>query len=388
MSRKFTHEEFVDIVNQKYNNNIVVLDKFVNTRTKIRCKCLFHNEEWEVLPTALTRKNSVVGCPICGLEKIKKSLLSNTEEFVKKLHLVNEDVIITSEYISANDKIDCECRICGNHFKMRPNSLLNGQKCPTCSRNRARESQLLSNEEFLNRLKSDNPNVTPMEKYKGRHEKILCFCSKHNSFWKTRPSELLNGHGCPQCYTERIGNALKLSDDEFKIKLKQKNPDIELIGEYINAKTHTAFKCKKCGHIWETAPNNLIYGKLTGCPKCQTYSKGEDRIKYFLECKNIKYKLHKTYNGLVGIGGKLLSYDFYLSDYNMLIEFQGEQHEHAIECFGGDKKFKSQQEHDKRKREYAKLHGIGLLEIWYWDYNNIEQILSEKLNINNNQKSA
>lgn len=55
------------------------------------------------------------------------------------------------------------------------------------------------------------------------------------------------------------------------------------------------------------------------------------------------------------------------------------QHEQPVEYFGGKEKFKIQQEHDRRKRDYAKEHNIELLEIWYWDFNNIEQILSEKI---------
>ena len=38
-----------------------------------------------------------------------------------------------------------------------------------------------------------------------------------------------------------------------------------------------------------------------------------------------------------------------------------------------------QQEHDRRKRNYAKDHNIELLEIWYYDFNNIEQILESRL---------
>ena len=41
--------------------------------------------------------------------------------------------------------------------------------------------------------------------------------------------------------------------------------------------------------------------------------------------------------------------------------------------------FKKQQEHDKRKREYAKNHEIKLLEIWYYDFDNIKEILEEHI---------
>ena len=46
--------------------------------------------------------------------------------------------------------------------------------------------------------------------------------------------------------------------------------------------------------------------------------------------------------------------------------------------------FKKQLEHDRRKREYAKKNNIDLLEIWYYDIDNIENILIERLHIENN----
>ena len=76
-----------------------------------------------------------------------------------------------------------------------------------------------------------------------------------------------------------------------------------------------------------------------------------------------------------------LSYDFYLPQYNLLVEVQGEQHERPIRQFGGEEQFQKQIEHDKRKREYAKSHGYKLLEIWYYDYNNIEEILNRELEV-------
>lgn len=42
----------------------------------------------------------------------------------------------------------------------------------------------------------------------------------------------------------------------------------------------------------------------------------------------------------------------------------------------------------KDKREYAKSHNIELMEIWYWDKDKINEILSNKLNINNIEKLA
>ena len=60
---------------------------------------------------------------------------------------------------------------------------------------------------------------------------------------------------------------------------------------------------------------------------------------------------------------------------------EGGQHEKPIDLFGGEEQFKIQQEHDKRKKEYAKLHNIKLLEIWYYDFDNITEILNKELGL-------
>ena len=54
-----------------------------------------------------------------------------------------------------------------------------------------------------------------------------------------------------------------------------------------------------------------------------------------------------------------------MPDYNILIEYQGQQHYESFEYFGGKNKFKSQQYHDKLKRDYAKDKGYKLLELHY-----------------------
>jgi len=137
------------------------------------------------------------------------------------------------------------------------------------------------------------------------------------------------------------------------------------------------------------------------CPECE-YSKGEERISNWLinnefnklveeqfnilndlEKKKYKYYIpQKEYDGLVGLSKGNLSYDFYLPNYNLLIEYQGEQHEKYISYFYKSKKdFEKQLEHDLRKREYAQNYNIKLLEIWYFNYDNIETILEKELRL-------
>ena len=139
------------------------------------------------------------------------------------------------------------------------------------------------------------------------------------------------------------------------------------------------------------------------CPDCN-FSLGEEEISFHLINNNwtkisqddyekllvgsiIKYYIpQKTFKGLIGVGNGLLSYDFYLPKYNLLIEFQGKQHEKPVDFAGkgkewAEKQFEQQKEHDKRKREYAEENKIKLLEIWYKDFDNIETILEKELSL-------
>ena len=144
------------------------------------------------------------------------------------------------------------------------------------------------------------------------------------------------------------------------------------------------------------------------CPECE-YSKGEEKISnYFInlgfikitdedykilddtfKLKNNYYISQKKFDGLVGLGKGLLSYDFYLPNkqHNILIEYQGMQHEKYCKGFHkSNKDFEKQVEHDRRKCEYANSNSIELLEIWYWDFDNIEEILIRELNENFNKE--
>ena len=63
--RKKTHQEFIDEISIK-NPNIEILSTYVDSRTKITCKCKICEHEWNVLPTSLSRG---IGCPSCGIDK-------------------------------------------------------------------------------------------------------------------------------------------------------------------------------------------------------------------------------------------------------------------------------------------------------------------------------
>ena len=113
------------------------------------------------------------------------------------------------------------------------------------------------------------------------------------------------------------------------------------------------------------------------CPICNS-PKGEDFIIKLLEELGIKFihdeSIWKPYNNLRP--------DFFLPNYNLVIEFDGIQHFEPIDFFGGQKGFEKRKQKDREKNEYCKNNNIDILRIPYWDFDNIEKIIKNKLKIN------
>lgn len=295
------------------------------------------------------------------------------EQFIKEFNEKNSNannIEILGKYEGGKKPILCRCLIDNNIWSPRAEKLLINRGCPVCANNIKKTT-----EQFKKELKIKNPNIEVLGEYDGANTSIKCKCKVDGYEWYPIPHSLLQGCGCPKC-----ANNIAKTTEEFKEELKKINPNIEILGEYTNNKTYIPCKCLKCSYEWETTPSILTNNK-SGCPRCSE-SKGEKEIDKYLVQYNIKYEIQKDFEGLLGIGNGLLSYDFYLPTYNLLIEYQGEYHDGTVnKKMQSEEKLKKQQEHDRRKREYAEKNNIQLLEIWYWDFDKIENILIKELNL-------
>jgi transposase-like protein len=227
---------------------------------------------------------------------------------------------------------------------------------------------------------SDKNNKSPFE-YASRTEQEVYWCCEngiHEDYLRRIDNSVLRNFRCPECYGK-----FKKTQEEFEKEIYELVGDEYLVlSKYNNNQTKVLFKhnLSECGNEFLMQPSNFFYGEQR-CPACKQ-SKGEKRIREWLISKNINLEPQMKYEELLGIGGKRLSYDFYLPIYNILIEYQGEQHEKFTECFHKtEDDFKRQIEHDKRKRNYANKNKIELLEIWYWDFGRVEDVLNDYLNI-------
>lgn len=119
----------------------------------------------------------------------------------------------------------------------------------------------LTHNEYVLRVTNVNPNIEVLGEYSGVHTKILHRCKTDGYEWHVSPTSILHGHGCPICY----GNNKK-THEQYVLEVATINPNIKVVGEYVNAKQNILHRCKIDGYEWEAKPNNILNGM--GCPVC------------------------------------------------------------------------------------------------------------------------
>lgn len=363
---KITFEEYTQIIIDK-NIPVIPLTGFKSMHKKFLHQCKICGFQWETYPYNILKNHL---CSKCNFEKKKKT----HEQYVNEMYNINPYIEILSEYVGMDKKIKVGCKICGNKWEVLAKTPYSGCGCKLCGYELMKSKIRKSNQEFLNEINEINKNIEILDVYINNYTKINIKCKVCENKWNTMPIQLLDGHGCPECSNKKK----RLSKEDFLGRVREYvDGRIEVFGEYTGLLSHYHCRCNICNFEWDTQGTILVNNH--GCPKC-SFSRGEKRITTFLDRNKIKYLPQYKFSGLKGVGNKLLSYDFYLPEMNLLIEYQGRQHDKPIEYFGGQEQFMVQQEHDKRKRDYAKEHNIELLEIWYYDENNIEEILIKYLN--------
>ncbi len=321
------------------------------------------------------------------------------------LKLNNKPFELVSDKYEHNKKLlkwKCLKEECQEVFEMRWNNVSNNQGCPFCNGKQVGLSNCLAtkNPELSKEWHpTKNGKLTPYNVTHRSDKKVWWLCSNNSRHEWFASIKSRNTTNCPYCsgnLPSEDYNLLIINPElckEWDYEKNKKKPE-----EYTPGSDKKVWwKCLDCNHSWKSLIKHR--NNSSGCPECNK-SKGEKECKRvfiskgFIKIERKEYKeLSHTdknnnvyfipqmkFDGLVGLKNRLLSYDFYLPKYNFLIEYQGEQHEKYIPGFHKSKKdFEKQLEYDRRKREYAQNNNINLLEIWYYDFNNIEEILDKEL---------
>lgn len=187
------------------------------------------------------------------------------EEIKKRLEDINPDIeILSTEYINANTKLKCRCKIDGCVWYPTWGRLQQGGGCPECGKKSMANKQRYNLDKIKSKLKNINPNIEILSnEYKNNQTKLHCKCLIDGYEWYATWNKLQQGRGCPECGGVRTDYTI----DDIKTKLKLVNPNIEILSnEYIDAVSKLKCRCLIDNHIWYASWRNLQTGK--GCPIC------------------------------------------------------------------------------------------------------------------------
>jgi len=327
-----------EIHQNKYDYSLV---EYVDTNTKVKIICSEHGI-FEKTP----KRHYKEGCPKCSNNNRKYT----TKEFVDKsnsIHKYKYDYSIT-EYIGIFDKVKIICPIHGM-FEQKPNDHLNKKGCPYCG-----GTIKYTKERLIERFNEIHNNKYKYYDfiYNDYYQTIKINCPIHGDF-EQKISTHLSGCGCSIC-----GLKIKTTEQFIKDSILKHGDyyDYSLV-EYKKHNEKVKIICPKHGIFEQTAKNHT---DGYGCEKCSE-SKGEKEIRKILENVNIKHIQQKTFNDCKD--KQVLQFDFYLPDYNVCIEYDGEPHFKVVENWGGEYGLKDRQKKDKIKTDYCKENNINLLRI-------------------------
>ncbi len=100
------------------------------------------------------------------------------------------------------------------------------------------------------------------------------------------------------------------------------------------------------------------------------------------ENKGFNIKQQKTFDDCRNI--EKLRFDAYDVDNNIVYEHQGQQHYEPVDFAGkgkewAEEQFKISHKRDLIKLEYCKKNNIPLIEIPYWEFDNMEEYLNGEI---------
>lgn len=289
-----------------------------------------------------------------------------TEQFIEKAQLIHGNTYdySTTNYVGNNFKLDITCRQHGP-FTAKANNHLHGTGCPTCAIIFRISAKTKTQDEFIIEASQKHVNKYDYSNvlYKNNYSKVTIKCPEHGLFDQA-PKYHLNGSGCPKCAI----NSLKIGMDEFidkAAKIHDNKYDYSQL-TYTDYETKVSINCSEHGTFMQT-PHKHLNGQ--GCPICKL-SKGELKIKSFLEQNDINFVRQKRFDDCKNI--KPLPFDFYLPDYNLCIEFDGELHFKQVDYFGGKESFLKRKENDSIKNKFCLANNIYLIRIKYNEDVNIK----------------
>jgi len=219
MSKKMTHENFVQKIKDIHGDNYEIKSNYNGSQNKILINHIACNYEWWTYPYYIYKLNN--GCPKCN-KKIKYS----TEEFKEKVKKITNDKIeVLGEYVNNKTKIKLRHKLCKHEWECTPAQIMNRKSgCPKCSKSNKKTRTIIKN------YHREVEDLTGKEfhligEYINNYNNVIIKHELCDYEFKINPLKFLSSPRCPICHSPSGGAML--------ISLFLINNHVNFIQEYV-----------------------------------------------------------------------------------------------------------------------------------------------------------
>jgi len=191
-----------------------------------------------------------------------------TDEFIEKAIALHGNKYDYSDvhYINSHSVVNIFCKQCGRYFQQTPNGHLNGRGCTFCNATHKKTT-----EEFIGdaqKIHGDKYDYSKVD-YINNETKVLVICKECGAEFFQKPSNHLNGQGCPKCGVKKRVLNNTYTKDEILAKAKEIYDNRFDYSKFIynGISEKGLIKCNTCGREFNQSMNEHI-NQHHGCPFC------------------------------------------------------------------------------------------------------------------------
>ena len=345
-----------------------------------QCNCDKHTE-FEALNRNV-ENGHCHGCPECS-KLFKQEVARNNRKYLPGQYIGPNNILFIKELEPHGGRRRglFECPQCGNKkWETSLESILGGAcHCNNCHQKMLSDRIIQYNKSLTRDLTGQTFNkltVVKLDKEKTVKKgedvwECLCNCGNPTPVYVTTNDLTRKDHPTKSCGCERkLVNAIDLTGKKFGHLTALYPTDERVFGCLV-------WMCIcDCGNYHKVSSDCLLRGKTMSCG-CIGSSRGEDVLKQLLTSLNIKFFQEQQFNDCINDKTRRqLRFDFYLPEYNICIEYDGQQHYKDIK--GWADTLEDIQYRDAIKNQYCKKHNMSLIRIPYWDYDrlNVQYLMS------------
>lgn len=357
--KKYTTEEFIERSKKVHGENKYDYSKvnYISSKDKVIIICNKCKNEF-----IQTAHNHLCGqgCPNC-----KGGVKYTQEQFIEKVREIHGDRYGYNKvnYINSSTPVILNCDIHGD-FEIKPVDILQGCGCKECNPSPYKKYTTESFIEAAKKVHGEDKYDYSEVNYVNINTPVKLICNKCKKEFTQRPHDHLYGHGCSEC-----NGGVNINTEEFirRAKLIHKDTYGYDEVEYVNCTTPVKIICNSHGPFWQQPSIHL---SNCGCPSCGDRFILEVDIELYCKDNNINIIKQYTWDWLKY--KRKQHVDFYLPDFNAVIECQGLQHFKPTEFFDKKYTFEERVKMDDNKRNLCLEHG---LRVFY--YSNIIKTKSD-----------